>query len=239
MTENEWLDTLAYRIIANIPGHDYNTARTVAENHLSGIGGWNGTTETPVNNETIETSISSITTKFFEDTKVVNFSTITVTMRIGVSGSYAAGISQSDILTDCGFEIVERLNKIAIPGARVVSVTPNATTSYYSNGLFSSANRVAFQGDISGGFLSNPAVIAVNDVRQKYNLNSTWMAEKAVSVEDVLYVYVRKFTNTNYTNFDTTFVADNQTRSYQQYIAQVYLGHVTKIQEYPKSTIVV
>lgn len=216
--------------MGRVPGYDYDSAVTSVSAWLTDVGGWNaddGETANgngePIDGSTITEAVDAIETSEIEKTKTL-FVEVPVVVRLAVTGSYADGTTDQDILTAMQSAIQARIEVVTRDGLEVRSVTyEDAELDLRDSGLLTTQDKLDIQTEITGEVvLTDPAAIAVAYVRRTYSLDTTWMAWKVHRRSTgPIHVFIKKYTATTYTTADASFEDDGDSVTYEGYVVVI------------------
>ena len=234
MTKSEWVNNTSLIFMTLTSGYDFEDAKTEVETYLSSVaGGWNpddvgepNGDGVPTNSDTPLQAAEAIFDQQIDDTKTIT-TTVDVTLKLTQTGSFSSGVSSASIVNALKTIMEARItSELDIDsGIQFVEADwDNANTDLRETGLLDSAEKVEIQNNISNNLvLVDPASIATNYVRNTYNLNNTWISEKAYNrgTNYPIIVYIGKYTDTTYATQDTTFIDGDYTVTYEGYVVQV------------------
>lgn len=230
MIRDDFVRNAAIQLMATVPGFDYDAAVTTVLSHITDGGGWvvedgepvNGEGE-PQSGESIEEAVDAIEQSQLTRTKTL-FVEVPIVVRLAVTGSYANGTTDSDILTASQNAIQARIETVTRDGLEVKTFDfDNAELDLRDSGILTTQNKLDIQSEITNEVvLTDPCAIAVAYARRVYGLDLTWMAWKLHRRSTgPIHVFIKKFTTSGYTTVDESFEDDGDSVTYEGYVVVV------------------
>lgn len=230
MIRDDYVRNAAIQLMGKVPGFDYDAAVTSVLSYITSGGGWalepdepvNGEGE-PVSGDTIEEAVAAITADQFARTKTL-FIEVPIVVRLAVTGSYASGTTDEDILTASQSAIQARIETVTRDGLEVKSFDfDNADLELRDTGILTTQNKLDIQSEITNEVvLTDPCAIAVAYARRVYGLDLTWMAWKLHrKTTGPIHVFIKKFTTSGYTTADTSFEDGDDSVTYEGYVVVI------------------
>ncbi len=211
-----WKTNIGSLLIRRLPGNDLDAGRTLATAYLSSIGGWvpdSGGDPTgdghPTGSPSDQSVVDAIVAQQLDRSRSAII-TLPVVIRTSVSGAFAPGTSDADVVAALQSDVESRI-ATALAGAQlqVASYTWGSRTiaSSRAEGALSAAERVALQASIAVDDLLDPAAKAVSWLRTELSLPTTWMASEVYTRDATpgtpVAVTVVRHTSTSYTTLSS------------------------------------
>lgn len=211
-----WKTNIGSLLIRRLPGNDFDAGRTLATAYLSSIGGWvpdDGGDPTgdghPTGSPSDQSVVDTIVTQQLDRSRTAII-TVPVVIRTSVSGAFASGTSDADVVAALQSDVESRVaTALAGSSIQVSSYTWGSRTidSSRADGILSAAERVAIQSSIAGDDLLDPAARAVSWLRTELSLPTTWMASEVYSRDATpgtpVSVTIIRHTSTSYTTLSS------------------------------------
>lgn len=207
-----WKTNIGSLLIRRLPGNDLEAGRALATAYLSSIGGWvpddvgDPTGDgAPVDDPSDESVVEEIVGQQLDRSRTIVVD-VPVIVRASVSGAFATGTSDSDVMDALEADVEARV-AAALSGSSLEVISyewgDRTIETSRNDGALSVGERTALQASISGGDLLDPAAQAVSWLRELLGLTDTWMASEVYSRDasqsSAVAVTIVRHTSTAYT----------------------------------------
>lgn len=208
----EWKNNTVAIILADLPGHDYDSALTLVDAQLVAAGGWvleggepAGGNGAPNDGSTPAQAAATIRTNELAKTNTLTVE-VDVTLKMLASGAYSVGTSAADILASLDEDLETRIEGRLPSGVTAETYDwDNASSSTRAGGTLDQSARQGVDTEIDSGTLQDPAAIATKAARDEFSLDDKWVAsELYVPTAGTCYVTVTLYTNNTYDVVDGT-----------------------------------
>ena len=214
-TLEQWLNNSTQKLMAELPGHSFESAKSRVETWLTAEGGWNldegetsGGEGSPPNEETPQQAVSIIVTE--DITKISSIIVRpTVVLELSMTENFETGTTDQEKINIVESFITDRITNAldSAPGIRTISFSfPNSPYNEREGGELDVSERLAVQAEITNQpTLITSTAIATAHIRAINESDNKWVCDREFTLANSvspIFLRVRKYTNTSYSTLD-------------------------------------